>query len=108
MSPPCAGTTDFVQICSSAPSAASRNGTPSGRALRIAYRTLTVGRDDLGAPVQELPTAYKPVRFHRLPLRGTASIHMKELSFYWVWFGDISSTENIVRRGPVVVSKQKQ
>ena len=31
------------------------DGTPSGRALRIVYRTLTVGRDDLGAPVQELP-----------------------------------------------------
>ena len=37
-------------------------GTPSGRALRSVERTLTVGRDDLGAPVQEPPTAYKPVR----------------------------------------------
>ena len=26
------------------------DGTPGGRALRIVYRTLTVGRDDLGAP----------------------------------------------------------
>ena len=48
-------------------------GTPSGRALRIGYRTLAVGRDDLGAPVQELPNAYKFVRLYCLPLRGTGT-----------------------------------
>ena len=45
-------------------------GTPSGRALRTTDRTLAVGRDDLGTPVQELPTAYKSVRMYRPPLRG--------------------------------------
>ena len=45
-------------------------GTPSGRALRTTDRTLAVGRDDLGAPVQELPNADKSVRLYRLPLRG--------------------------------------
>ena len=54
------------------------------------FRAITDAIEQLGAP------------------RAGTSIHMKELSFYWVWFGDISSTEDIVRRGPVVVSKQKQ
>ena len=31
---------------------------------------MVVGRDDLGAPVQEQPNAYKLVRLYRLPLRG--------------------------------------
>ena len=30
-------------------------GTPSGRALRTTDRTLAVGRDDLGTPVQACP-----------------------------------------------------
>ena len=39
-------------------------GTPGGRALRTTDRTLAVGRDDLGAPVQELSNAFKPVRLY--------------------------------------------
>ena len=38
----------------------TRHGTPSRRALRAFERTLAVGRDDPGAPVQELPSAYTP------------------------------------------------
>ena len=45
------------------------DGTPSGRALRSWNAHLRRARR-LGAPVQELPTAYKSVRPYRLPLRG--------------------------------------
>ena len=46
------------------------DGTPSGHALRAVERTLAVGRDDPGAPVQEPPIGYKLVHACRLPLRG--------------------------------------
>ena len=38
------------------------------RALRPNERTPAVGRDDPGAPVQELPTTYKPARLYRSSL----------------------------------------
>ena len=45
------------------------DGTPSGRALRSWNAPHRRARP-LGAPVQELPSAYKLVRLYRLPLRG--------------------------------------
>ncbi len=45
------------------------DGTPSRRALRPSNAPHRRARR-LGAPVQELPAAYKPVPLHRLPLRG--------------------------------------
>ncbi len=64
---PCAGTTDCVQIRSSAPSAASRTDGACPIPTAV-YRKISVGRGH--APAGELPTAHKFVRLHRLPLRG--------------------------------------
>ena len=67
---PRAGTTECVQICSSVPSTASRTARRGRRALRIVYRSCSVGRDHWARRVQELPNSYKFVRFLRQPLRG--------------------------------------